>query len=523
MDSVRVGRRIWLIAILSIILPGLGHWLVGKWDKAIFIISSFLFHVTLAYTLLHMVVIEQPVSVAYLMLIIPYHYFYAIFNSLQALQDRYSYISPVMLWLSSGFLIAAAALWLPFDVLYPYKQAIIKLYPSALLICTAAYFLLHLRKRNNGKLYLIRISAALSLLLLMILLLLQETVPIQWRNWLLAVPFILLIELALIVLYRYSREVKSGYRLDSWGVIVTVLLAASTYVVVQYSHYPAQLLESFHAPTIDEEQLDGEYGYRYELPPVKVPTTDFASLQLRHLNGYVSISSSDDVEEMTIFPVLYVNSDNEQEALEVKEQSNIDVSFEQKISIVTSLPRYRLNQYPRMNLKVVLPRQQRFLRDADVRVEHGAISIRDLVLTGALEVESNTAAIQLNSLIGAIKANTKSGSIYMNKMVGAITAQSKKGDITIIAPARSVAATSLNGDIEVQTKQLQGDISLNATVGNIKLELPKQADYELSAKVSFGYINSGQSLHNQLKELKYRGGAAIYSVELYASHYILLK
>lgn len=526
MDSVRVSRRIWLIAVLSMILPGLGHWLIGRRDKAIFIASSFLFHVTLAYTLLHMVVIEQPVSVAYLMLVIPYHYFYAIFNSLQSLHERFHYMAPAMLWLSSVLLIAASALWLPLTALYPYKQLVVSYYPGALLICLAVYYVLHLRKRRNGKLYVLRISAALSLLLFIFLLSLQQIVPIHWRNWLLALPILLFLELVVIALYRYSRDVKSGYALDAWGALTSSILVVSAYFVIQYSDYPSKLLESFHAPTLAVEQLDGEVGFYYELPPIKVSSlTDYKVLQLRHLNGRVSIRSGD-VDELTIYPELYVNTDDEQEALGVRQQSNIDVSFEDKLSIKSTLPSYRLNQYPRMNMTIVLPQQQRFFQDVDVRVEHGAISISDLVLTGVLRVESNSAAIHVKSVIAQIEAFTKSGSIYANKTVGAIAAQTKKGDITLIYPTRAVTATSLSGDIDMRAQYLYGDWSLNATVGNIQLQLPKQADYELNAKVSFGHISTTLLRSNgrkPLKELSYIKGAATYQIELYASHYILLK
>lgn len=522
MDSVRVVKNGWVV-VLSMLLPGLGHWLVGRWDKAIFIISSFLFHLSLAYTLLHMVVIEQPVTVAYIMLAIPYHYFYGIFNSLQSMHARFHYISQQIVALAGLVFLTALLLCLPIDWLYPFKQLICRLYPVVLLFSTAVYFLLHLRKRSNGKLYIFRISASLSLLLFIVLLLLQRYIPIQWSNWLLALPIILVIELLCLLFYRYYRQLSLGYRVDGGSVLISAVVIVGAYFVLQYSDYPAKLLESFHAPVIAEEQLDGEVGFVYELAPIKVSTVDnYAALQLRHLNGYVSISIGD-VDELTIYPKLFVATEDEQVALSVKEQSKVEVMFDEKLSIVTSLPSYSLNHYPRMNLNIVLPKQKRFLERADIRVEHGTISIRQLVFFDTLKVESNTGSINVRNVIGAIEAGSRSGSIYMSKIVGKITVQTKKGDISLTDPSRDITATTLNGDISVQTKLLKGDWNLTATVGNIQLKLPQAADYELNAKVSFGQIIGSDLLQQRLKELSYTQGVGGRVINLYASNYILLR
>ncbi|MFC6335126.1 DUF4097 domain-containing protein [Paenibacillus septentrionalis] len=524
MDRVRIRRNNWIIAGLAILLPGLGHWLIGKRDKAIFIISSFLFHVTLAYTLLHMVVIEQPLSIAYLMIVVPYHYFYAVFNSLQTAHQLHHYSSPWRLWVAGILFILTIACWLPIDEMYPVEQLIIDLYPSVLLVGIALYMLLRLHKQKNGKLYIARISAAMLLFILVVLLILQQLAPIQWKNWLVVLPIIVLIELLALVLYQLRKETRagSGYTLDIWGICTSLILVFSSYVVMEYSNYPAQLLESFHAPVIDQEQLDGELGYRYELTPIKVPANELDSFQLRHLNGHVRIQSGD-VDELTIYPVLYVQASNEQQALDVKAQTSVDVKFTEGISIESSLPRYSLNQYPRMNLKIIVPRERVFVKDINLRVEHGAIVLQDFVASNMIKVETNTAAIHLRSLIGKTTASTKNGSIYMNGMVGDIEAQSKKGDITLIHPTRNIDATALSGNLFIQSKYVNGNWNLTATVGSMQVILPKQANYNVHAKVSFGSINTDSLHQEQVKELSMRSGTGKYAIELYASDYILLR
>lgn len=525
MDRVRINRNYWLIASLAVLLPGLGHWLIGQKDKAIFIASSFLFHVTLAYTLLHMVVIEQPLTIAFLMIVVPYHYFYAIFNSLQTAHRTHHFPSAWKLWLSSLLLLLASALWIPVDIMYPFKQLVIKLYPSILLLGVACYMLLHPSSKRNGKLYIFRVSTALMLINLVILLVLQQIAPIQWKNWIYVVPGIMLIELIVLLLYRFQKDVKSGYALDWWGVCAAVLLVSSSYVVVEYSDYPSQLLESFHAPVIDQEQLDGEYGFRYELPPIKVPISELDSFQLRHLNGYVRVQGGD-VEELTIIPVLYVNSSDEQQALDVKAQTSIDVKFSEGISIETQLPRYNLNHYPRLNMTIIVPSSERFVKDVNIRVEHGAAVIRDFVSPNAIQVESNTAAIHLRNLIGKVNAATKHGTIYIKDVAGNIAAQSKKGDITIIHPSREVTATALSGDLHVQVKQLNGDLNLTATVGSMQVTLPKNSNYNLHAKVAFGNVTTDairEQRRKLAKELSFRSGTGKYTIELYASDHIMLQ
>ncbi|MCM3634560.1 MULTISPECIES: DUF4097 family beta strand repeat-containing protein [Paenibacillus] len=524
MDRVRITRKYWLIASLAVLLPGLGHWLIGKRDKAIFIASSFLFHITLAYTLLHMVVIEQPLSIAYIIIIVPYHYFYAIFNSLQTAHYKYHYPSVWMLWMSSVLLILASALWVPFDMMYPFKQLVIKLYPIALLVSIACYLLLHPSHIKNGKLYIARVSAALILLNIVVLLILKQIAPIQWSNWIYVLPIIVMIELIVLFLYRLRKLVHSGYSTDLRGLCTAIVFVISSYVVVEYSDYPSQLLESFHAPVIDQVVLDDANGFRYELPPIKVPIDELTSFQLRHLNGHVRVQAGD-VQELTIIPVLYVNSPDEQPALDVRAQTSVDVKFndEQGITIETVMPRYSLNQYPRLNMTVIVPRSARFVKDVSVRVEHGAAVVQDFVASGAIKVESNRAAIHMRNLIGSVNAETKHGSIYMKDIMGNVSAQSKKGDITIIHPTREVAVTALSGDVYVKLNRLNGDMSLTATVGNMQVKLPNGSNYNLHAKVAFGNIVKGSLDEEQIKELSIRNGTGKYEIELYASDYILLQ
>jgi len=469
-----------------------------------------------------MVVIEQPLSVAYLMIVVPYHYFYAIFDSLQTAHHKYHYTSAWKLWLSSLLLLLASALWIPLDLMYPFKQLVIKLYPSILLVGIACYMLFNPSSHKNGKLYIARVSTALLLINLVVLLILQQFAPIQWKNWIYVVPVIVLVELIALLLYRFRKDVKSGYALDFWGICIAAIFVVSSYFVVEYSDYPAQLLESFHAPVIDQEQLDGEMGFRYELPPIKVPVSELDSFQLRHLNGYVRVQAGD-VEDVTIIPVLYVNSSDEQQALDVKTQTSIDVKFNEGLSIETLLPRYSLNQYPRLNMTIIVPISRRFVKDVNIRVEHGAAVVRDFVATNAIQVESNSASIHLRNLIGKVSTTTKHGTIYMKDVVGNIAAQSKKGDITIIHPTREVAATALNGELYVQVKQLNGDMSLTATVGSMQVALPKKSNYYLHAKVAFGKVNYGTLRKKGVKELTYRKGTGKYAIELYASDYIMLR
>jgi len=505
------------------LLPGLGHYYRGVFDKALFIVSSFLFHIALAYTLLHVFVIEQPLTIAFLIFSLPYHYFYAIFNGLQTMDDEYYYRKS---WIKMGFslilLVLTVVLLVPLSNTYAFKLQIIYHYPMFVLLSIVMYTVTHLKRKRSAHILVARITVAALLTLLAVLLWLQPVAPIQWVQWGYITPIVFLLELIALGIYLYWFNRRATFRPDYWGVFVVIILSASTYFVMQYSDYPTKILQSFHAPAANKEQLDVSEGFRYELAPIKLPIDASGKIQFRSLNGYVEIIR-DDVTELTLYPILYVNTEDEEQALEVKQQSYIDVNFDNGILMQSQLPLYNMNRYPRMDVKIVIPNNYELTEGMSIKLEHGALHIKGITVLDKLHIESNSAAINAYDITGNVEVSSKQGNIFMKNVNGSVIVQSKKGIVTLINPLDDVQATALNGSLHVITNKVSGDWTLTATVGNIVVKLPKKAHYLLGAKVSFGKISSTPIMEENTKHYETTVGAAIYTISMYASNYILIE
>jgi len=502
------------------LLPGLGHYYRRIYDKAVFMVSSFLFHLSLAYTLLHVLVIEQPLTIALLILILPYHYFYAIFNSLQTLDNNDYYRSSwVKFSLSFLLIILSIILLLPISNTYSFKLQIIYHYPMFVILGVAIYTATHLKRKSRGYILIGRITVGALLVLLAVLIWLQKIAPIQWIQWGYITPIVFLLELIALAIYHYWFNRTAMFRPDYWGLLILLILGSTSYFVMQYSDYPTKILQSFHAPAPNKEQLDGTTGFRYELAPIKLPIDASGKLQFRNLNGYVEIIHGD-VSELTLYPILYVNTDDEEQALEVKQQSYIDVNFDNGVLMQSQLPLYNLNHYPRMDVKMVIPNDYDLTEGMSIKLEHGALRIEGITVLNKLTIESNSAAINAYRINGEVEVSSKQGNIFLKDIRDAVTVQSKKGFVTLINPLNDVQATALNGSLHVITNKVAGNWSLTATVGNIVVKLPKKAHYLLGAKVSFGKISGAGIVEENTKQFETTAGAAIYTISMYASNYI---
>lgn len=526
MDRVRVIPKSWFFLILSILLPGLAHFWVKRWDKAIFLITSFIAHVVVANFILHMVIIEQPLTILYLMYVIPYHYFYSIYDSLHCSKYQEQYKVNILLTASLIHLSLAAIFISKWQFVYPIKVGIIKLYPLLLLIVLVTYLSLSLTKNLQRYRYYARISSTILLSLLALTIMLDQLESIQWKYWLYAILVVICVELLVMFVIKEARHVELRLKLDVWGIFVSTVLITSSYLVVQYSDYPTKLLESFHAPTIEQNMLDDEYGIRYELPETKIPIDRIEKLNLDHLNGAVHIVKGN-VNELTISPVLFVNTEDKTLADQVRTSSYVDVSFHKGLTIKTHLPLHSMNHYPRMNLRIVIPEHYIYIPEVNLKVDFGLLSVSDLVVASSFVLESNEAVIQVQKVTGPLTIKSKRGHVYTNKVLGSIDVETKKGDITLLQVSRAVHAVSLNGDIYVSMKHLNGDVNVTATVGSAVIQRPRNhVDYRLLAEVSFGKITDlrNDSLSSRRnKQLNITNKYAKYGISIYASDYILIR
>jgi len=108
---------------------------------------------------------------------------------------------------------------------------------------------------------------------------------------------------------------------------------------------------------------------------------------------------------------------------------------------------------------------------ATVRTSFGATEIED---AGGVDVTSGNGAVKALGVRGAAKVHTSFGGITIENVSGPVDASNSNGSITVTASAASGCQP----------------ITLKTTFGPIKLALPGNANYNVSASTSFGGINT---------------------------------
>lgn len=108
---------------------------------------------------------------------------------------------------------------------------------------------------------------------------------------------------------------------------------------------------------------------------------------------------------------------------------------------------------------------------ATVRTSFGATEIQD---AGGVDVTSGNGAVKAVGVRGAAKIHTSFGGITVENVSGPVDASNSNGSITVISNATGGCQP----------------ITLKTTFGPIKLALPGNANYNVSATTSFGGINT---------------------------------
>lgn len=108
---------------------------------------------------------------------------------------------------------------------------------------------------------------------------------------------------------------------------------------------------------------------------------------------------------------------------------------------------------------------------ATVRNSFGATEIQD---AGAVDVTSGNGAVKAQGVHGAAKVHTSFGGITIENVTGPVDASNSSGSITVSSNAAGGCQP----------------ITLKTTFGPIKLMLPENVNYNVSASTNFGGINT---------------------------------
>ncbi|MFB5678591.1 DUF4097 family beta strand repeat-containing protein [Paenibacillus terreus] len=338
------------------------------------------------------------------------------------------------------------------------------------------------------------------------------------------------------------------FRLDLKGLLMSVLLCASVFIVTQQEHYMYLWNRVSLNLTAASMDFSEEKGNRIDkgsvLVPVGMQTSD---LQVEGVNGDITVRRAA-VQDVEVHATMWVDQVTAEEAKAIAKASSLQASNGNTIRIWTAAQGYGSSgkRQPLMNIEIVLPEDRRF--DMDIRTSNGDITLTGVNAIHSISLQSGNGNLTVNEMIGDIRGTTLngtvnvhgvtgniemstnrgnmfagdiSGSTTLNTLVGDIQVartegdiktDTKNGNIGINGAAWNVDASSLNGGIVVQSNKVGGNWNVYSAVGDITLRLPVLGSFRLEGSSSYGDIYADAPFEVDGKKVSGQVGDGQYSL-----------
>lgn len=561
----RLRKSKFLAGLLAALLPGTGHLYLGLLRKGISVIFIILLDIS---ALLYFSSIGMQINVPLLILLallIPVIYFYNLFDVLQSadrLLHAYDSQTPALAkdtvkhkgrrsffsepGISFGLMLLVGGIMLFLFRLRPlWLQTFIEndagIAVSAALL--AGGLLLAVREiskvwmtRRAGRLPARRVgryTAAAVLAGVGALLLLDSMYEtermLQLLKWWPLIPVLWGIEYVLIGFIARRRakgQPRRRSRMDLRGVLSSVILAASVFLVAeqeQYLHVWNKVSLNLTAAAVDYGEAEGS---RFEKAPLIVPVElNTSKITVDGINGDILIHRAA-VEDVEITATVWVDQLEGVQAEAISEQSFVEVAEGATIKITPQGRAYGESgkRQPRMDLDISLPEDRRF--NLDIRTMNGDITLQNVEAIKDISLETGNGELILHRIFGNVKGKTLNGavraravngdvelatsggsmdawevagSLKLSTAVGNISAtdsgaemnlSSKNGNLVVNGARSGLQAESLNGTISIRSADFGGDWDVYSAVGDIDLALSAEGNYEVEGSSGYGNIFS---------------------------------
>ena len=138
----------------------------------------------------------------------------------------------------------------------------------------------------------------------------------------------------------------------------------------------------------------------------------------------------------------------------------------------------------------------------------------ELIVPAATQVNSQTGSgdQRIGRINGAVRAQTGSGDIHIEGTGGGLDAHTGSGDIQVNGVGGAIKAQTGSGDIEVAQIR-KADVDVQTGSGDVRLSLPADAAFTLTARTGSGSIDTthplqveGRRRRNRLEGIVRGGG-----------------
>lgn len=377
-----------------------------------------------------------------------------------------------------------------------------------------------------------RYTAALLLISTGILLLLDvwrgtNTIFLLLKWW----P-LLLVMWGLEYLLRYMLSARKGqrnefrFRPDIRGIVLSVLVSASVFVVSQHDHFLYlwnRVSLNLTAAAVDYSEAADN---RFDKPPLILPVSlETSKVVVDHVNGDITIQRQD-VDDIIVETEVWVDREEPGMAELINEESTIEADSGSTLVIRSKGKPYGQSgkRQPRMNMSIAVPDDRRL--DMEIRTMNGAVSLIDVEATEHISVESGNGPIHLENIYGNVTGQTLNGSVTVRGVVGDVKMSTNSGSMTavdiygtvhmttqvgnmivkrttddihvltrngniVVSGVQSdLNAESLNGGIVIRSSTVGGDWNVYSAVGEMNIHVPFGADYRLEGVISYGEIRT---------------------------------
>lgn len=145
------------------------------------------------------------------------------------------------------------------------------------------------------------------------------------------------------------------------------------------------------------------------------------------------------------------------------------------------------------------------------RVGSGSQSIDGV--TGAVEAVTGSGSVSVSNIVGDVNATSGSGGVSIDGVTGDVEVQVGSGSLTAHGIAGGLEANSGSGGLDIEGDPIR-DWDLHAASGDVTVDVPDDAAFDLSARTQSGGIDSAHPvsvigrIDRRQIEGRVRGGGA---------------
>ncbi|MCK8487206.1 DUF4097 domain-containing protein [Paenibacillus sp. MBLB2552] len=569
-------KRKRVACLLSALLPGLGHLYLRLYLRGLCFMYFVLIDASaLIYFSSVRTAINVPLLI-WLGLLIPAAYFFSIYDVLQStdahnarLRKEVEISSAPLADTPSGrnikqgigagaLLIGGGAILFMFR-LKPFWLQLLVQYAGAYLVSFAlalAGLLLVFRESKRMVLRSGRFTAAV-LLLAVAVILLRDAITgrdelrllIQW--W--PLVFVLWgVEHILILAWNPMKKTQARRRphVDVKGLLLSMFMAFSVFAITQQDQY----MHVWNRVSLDLTAAGAEYsaeeGYRVEKPQLDIPIDlDTERIVVDGMNGDIEVRKAE-IDHIIVRYTVWIDQLGTEDArriaavtsVEAKEGKTLGLSVKDKAYGETG------RRHPRVNVTLIVP-ENRFL-DLDITTSSGGITLTGVQTMKQVKLQTGNGDLRLWDVIGDVSAKTLNGDVELYRIFGeaqvdtqggnikgrgitgkaslstlvgditlteaqdGIQTRTKNGNIRVDGVPLGLQAESLNGKIYISSRLIGGDWDVYSAVGELRLELPEDGNYELKGSSGYGDIYTELPFAVEDKEIHGMIGSGDYKLKI---------